>query len=162
SPSFTQRRRRVNEPAHTAPEPLDHKAFARYPLNFTRSARLGMNETPQPAGVTIVAIDDDPTTVRLLQKHVTDAGHRFIAVDFSQVSGDIGDHVVSVVKSNGAHIVVCDLNLPGSDKVSSVTNGLGILRKLSASTGAYVIAISGAIDEGALNQLKAFKVKRGF
>jgi CheY-like chemotaxis protein len=121
-----------------------------------------MSEHSPADAVTVLAVEDDLTTVRLLQKHITAAGHRFLSIDFSLILGDLADHVVSVVKDAGARVVICDLNLPGAGNISSVTNGLAVLRKLGAVTNTHVIAISGAIDEGALVQLKAFKVKRSF
>ena len=101
-----------------------------------------------PAGLRILAVDDDPQALRYTRDVLTKAGYAPI------VTGD-PDDVPRLIKANDPALVLLDLMLPGSD-------GIDVMRRILTITDAPVIflsafgqvdVIAGAFDAGAVDYI---------
>ena len=105
----------------------------------------GSNPAAAPgAALKVLAIDDDRSTVLLLRKLLTDAGHTV----FTASNGREG---LAIALQENPHIIVTDWMMPELDGVSFCR----ALRKTKIGRGMYVLILTGLEDEERL--IEAFE-----
>lgn len=98
---------------------------------------------PPPEGLedelgqlTVLAVDDDTLSLRLLVTHLKKAGHNVL-------QAKDGEEALRVALENNPHLVVTDWMMPGMDGIGLVRN----LRKTEMGRDMYVLILTGAEEE---------------
>lgn len=123
------------EDAQKAPAATPVREHAAAPLATEAPPMVHATDTPAPAaqqaGARVLVVDDDPTTVRLLQSLLTREGHHV-----TTASG--GNEALRLAIETMPQILLCDRSMPDMDGVSLVRT----LRQFEAGRRVYVIMLT--------------------
>lgn len=86
--------------------------------------------------LTVLAVDDDSLSLRLLVTHLKKAGHNVL-------QAKNGDEALHVALENNPHLVVTDWMMPGLDGIGLVKS----LRKTEMGRDMYILILTGAEEE---------------
>ncbi len=145
---FGQIEERVAELLRNPPETAHgHKSTAGIRRRKASAARTGLSfpgtrKTPTaPGGLHILAVDDEPVGLKMLERHLVKAGHRVT------VASD-GDQALQLALEECPQLVVADWTIPGLD-------GVGLcraLRKISTGAKIYFLLLTGRGEEDSIIQ----------
>ena len=103
--------------------------------------------------VSVLIVEDEPVTRRLLEERVKGLGMQVSLVD-REGGAAFHDQAIELAKG-GVHIVICDLTLPDAAGGESVMAGLALMKDLRAlQLGFYILLYSGSIDQESLEKMK--------
>lgn len=97
-----------------------------------------------PAALRILAVDDDPTTLKVLEMHLSGAGYQVLTAHG-------GREALRLAVENEPHLVVADWRMPDMDGVELCR----ALRTYEAGEQTYVILVTGETEEERI--LEAFE-----